>query len=227
MSIDKDSNDERDVSPVERPPAISERLWSLIPDVRRADYRKAAAFGLRRGIHPETTIIEKLEKERVCSSDVIERILGSSDARHEDESFLGHPTRPENRVQENAETKPDDAIRPTRPPLWPFGTKGYRRTSLPLGEIGSILHVECDFDGPTASEIEWLVLRAVSRDPVFVQRDVRNLKFLGCDLPPDVLSAVTKATLFECACVIDDVRKRQSQGDFSAMSWLDPETFVL
>jgi hypothetical protein len=98
---------------------------------------------------------------------------------------------------------------------------------MPVGDIGGILHYESGFDGPTAAEMEWLVHGAIARDPSFVLRDVGNLQLLGCTLPADVMVSIRNAVLFECRCVIEDIRRRRAAGDLAAMMWIDPEKLVL
>jgi len=224
MSIDKDSTDEKELPPVERPPAVSERIWALIPNAQRGDYIRAAALGLRRGIHPETAIVDKLEADGACSFDAIEAALGNAEGS-DVETAPPEPSSQKNPVP--ADEGMGGSARRTRSPVWPFGTAGYLRSEIPRGEIGSILQHDMGFDGPTSSEIEWLILRAISRDPVFVLADPSNLRLLGCDLPADILSAAWTAITFECECVISDVRRRQAAGDPSSLTWIDPETFVL
>lgn len=228
MSIDKDSKDEKGVSPVARPPAVAERVWALIPDALRGDYVRSAALGLRRGIHPETAITDRLEADGICSYEDIETALRAAADLAEDRAMADLP-------QQRAEDVPRSiekaegvaAVRAVREPVWPFGNAGYRRGDVPRGEIGSILHYDKGFDGPASSEIEWLVLSAISRDPSFVLKDPSNLRLLGCDLPADVLSAVRSSVIFECECVIADVRRRQAAGDPSSLSWIDPESLNL
>lgn len=45
-----------------RPPSVAERLWDAVPEGMRGDFLLRAAEGLRRGVHPETTIETLLEE---------------------------------------------------------------------------------------------------------------------------------------------------------------------
>lgn len=227
MSFDKDSQDTEQCPPVERPPAIRERLWNLIPEGERALYRKEAARGLRKGIHPETTIIGMLVRAG-WDPDRIDAMMRP--VRHRDENDDGQewheaqeaPTR----ASVAAAEAPSSSERILRAPHWPFGSSGYRRGDVPRCDIGEIIHYECGYDAPTACEMEWLILRAVARDPAFVAKDVAHLRLLGCDLPSDVLPPVRNAVVFECECVIDDIRRRQAAGDIAAMAWIDPDSLI-
>lgn len=232
MSVDKYSNGTEDSSPVERPPAVSERLWNLIEPESRKRYFKAAALGLRRGIHPETTVIEMLQRENGWNIAEIEAASSPSsthpdEQHHYDDAFYHDPSE----YSKSSAAKPAGQVRPetnsVRAPHWPFATEGYRRTDMPVGEIGGILLYESGFDGPTAAEMEWLVNRAIARDPSFVLKDIGNLRLLGCTLPADALISIRNAVLFECKCVIDDIRRRREAGDLAAMMWIDPEELVL
>lgn len=232
MSVDKDSNRTEDSSPVERPPAVSERLWDLIEPESRRRYVKEAARGLRRGIHPETTVIEMLQRENGWDIAEIETAASPSSAHpdeqnHYDDAFYDDPSE----YRKSAPVKPAGQARPeasgVRAPLWPFATEGYRRSDMPVGEIGGILLYESGFDGSTAAEMEWLVNRAIARDPSFVLKDIDNLRLLGCTLPADALISIRNAVLFECRCVIEDIRRRRAAGDLAAMMWIDPEELVL
>jgi hypothetical protein len=235
MSVDKDSNGTDEQPPVERPPAVSERLWNLIEPDSRKRYVKAAALGLRRGIHPETTVTEMLQADNGWDAVEISAAAQPSSAHpdeqsHYDDHFYDDPSEfrkasPQKAV-EQAGQKGQEAHGP-RAPVWGFGTDGYRRPSMPVGEIGGILHYESGFDGPAAAEMEWLVHRAIARDPSFVLRDVGNLQLLGCSLPADVAVSIRNAVLFECRCVIEDIRRRRADGDLAAMMWIDPEELVL
>jgi hypothetical protein len=42
------------------PPSVSDALWEAIPVARRQEFLEAAAMGLRRAVHPETTISDML-----------------------------------------------------------------------------------------------------------------------------------------------------------------------
>ncbi len=236
MSVDKDSNGTEEPSPVERPPAVSERLWNLIEPASRRRYVKEAALGLRRGIHPEETVIAELQKDNGWEISTIEAATAPSSAHpdeqenHYDDSFYDDPSE-YGRV---TPPRPPEQSRPpqqdtseSRAPTWAFATDGYRRSSMPVGEIGGILLYESGFDGPAAAEMEWLVHRAIARDPSFVLRDVNNLRLLGCTLPADVVISIGNAVLFECRCVIEDIRRRRAAGDLAAMMWIDPEELVL
>ncbi|NTF17529.1 hypothetical protein G6L37_03900 [Agrobacterium rubi] len=229
MSVDKDSKDEDLVSPVERPPVVSEALWLLIPPASRIEYRKKAALGLRRGIHPETTIAELLERHEACDIGALRRAMAAYDGNEydeEDDDHVDAEVVPEPQDMSSDESQ-QVAARSIRQPLWPFGVPGYRRGDMPIGEIGSILHYERGFDAPTAAEFEWLILRAIARDPLFVRKDMANLRLLGCDLPSDVVGPIRNAALFECDCVVADIRRRQAEGDPGSIAWLDTEAFVL
>ncbi len=231
MSVDKDSNGTEDSPPVERPPAVSERLWNLIDPESRRRYLKEAALGLRRGIHPEATVTEMLQSENGWDIVDIEAATSPSSAhpdeqRHYDDHFYDDPSeyRKESPAKAADQPGPESGA---RAPVWAFATDGYRRTAMPVGEIGGILHYESGFDGPAAAEMEWLVHRALAKDPSFVLKDVDNLRLLGCTLPADVMHSIRNAVLFECKCVIEDIRRRRSAGDLAAMMWIDPEELVL
>lgn len=217
MSIDKDSKSEIAAAPVERPPAVSECIWALIPEGSHARYRKHAARQLRRAFHPETSIIDLLLREQVCTDTDIERALDAEAA----ETFIDSE-------RSSSSTIPDidRGPRPVRAPLWPFAGKAPDRSGHPVGEIGSILQGECEFEVQAAAEAEWQILRAIARDPSFVRKDPANIRFLECSLPREASRRVAAAITYECDCVIADIRRRQDEGDASAMAWLDPETLL-
>jgi hypothetical protein len=235
MSVDKDSNGTEASAPVERPPAVSERLWNLIEPESRREYFKKAALGLRRGIHPETTVIEMLQTQNGWDIADIEAATAPSSAHpdeqtHYDDDFYDDPSEYRKKPPQKTDEQPGEKGQDpngTRAPVWGFATDGYRRSAMPVGDIGGILHYESGFDGPAAAEMEWLVHRAIARDPSFVLRDVGNLQLLGCTLPADVMVSVRNAVLFECRCVIEDIRRRRAAGDLAAMMWIDPEELVL
>jgi hypothetical protein len=218
MSLDKDSIETEEHPSACRPPAVSERLWNLIdPSLQRSFIRKAA-LALRKGVHPEDTMRKLLKEQH-----------GWSDMELDDAMASSVPEEVAEEVADSADVSevnedPED-LQP-RPPVWAFGTNGYDRSGIPVSLLGEILLYQCGYDAPTASEMEWLILRAVSRDPSFVMSDIENLRLLGCALPSDVVSAVRNAVLFECRCVIDDVRRRRDRGDLTALTWIDPDELV-
>lgn len=241
MSIDKDSVGIDDSAPVERPPAVSERLWNLIAPENQRSWRIAAAMGLRKGIHPETTIISMLVEDG-WDPDQIDASLSPSLYLNDPDDYDDHDgyddfpgaspsastaISPSVAAPIKAEAHVADGPPPFHPPLWAYGTEGYKRPWEPVGEIGGILHYACGFDGPTAAEMEWQLHRAIARDPSFVRKDPANIALLGCVLPADVMPSIRASVLFECDCVIDDIRRRRSAGDLAAMLWIDPDEFVL
>jgi hypothetical protein len=42
------------------PPSVPENLWALVPDSRKRAFLEAAALNLRRGVHPEFTVLDML-----------------------------------------------------------------------------------------------------------------------------------------------------------------------
>jgi hypothetical protein len=237
MSIDKDSVGIDEGPPVERPPAISERLWNLIAPEDRKAWRIEAAMGLRKGVHPETTVIAMLVAKGWDPEHIAASITPTVYYRDEHDSYDDFdefstsegPSAPLSPAAAPA-ADPAPAVngpKGSRAPVWPYGTEGYKRPWEPIGEIGGILHYDSGFDGATAAEMEWQIHKAIARDPAFVRKDPSNIALLGCTLPSDVMPSIRSSVLFECGCVIEDIRRRRDAGDLSAMVWIDPDEFVL
>lgn len=234
MSIDKDSSGLDAALTVDRPPAIPERLWNLILVEDRLRVRRDAALGLRRGVHPETTVIDHLMKIG-WSPDDLDMVASSGsyhpdDKDHYDPFEYSAPAKTAIVAASNTQSgsAPLTAASPRkiRPPLWPYGTSGFTASAMPVGDIGNLLHYERGMDAETSSAIEWQVLRALSKDPVFVQRDINNLRFLGADLPKDIIQSIRGMVTFECDCVIEDIRSRKAMGDVSVLFWIDPKDSI-
>lgn len=210
MSVDKDSSLKSESSAIGRPPAVRERLWAMIPEDMRRSYVEHAALWLRKGVHPEDSIAARLVAQ-------------------------GHPRAAVDRVMQ--ETPAVAAVLEEEAPavsvheeprslLWPYGTAGYELGKTPAGPIGRRLQSVAGLTPEGAAAVEWRILRAISRDPSFVMDDPSNLRFLGCDIGPAHLAAVSDLVDAESRSVEADVRSRQAGGDPSALGWIDPRDSI-
>jgi hypothetical protein len=210
MPVDKDSSLNSESSAIGRPPAVRERLWALIPEADRRRFVEHAARWLRKGVHPEDSIIGRLLHEGCSPRDVdmaMQDVPAAVEEVEEVDAFV-------------------PVVVPSGPLLWPFGMPGYELGKTPAGRIGERLQAACGMTPEGAAAIEWRIHRAVARDPSFVVEDVSNLRFLGCDIGPAHLAAVAELVEAEGRSVEADVRGRQAAGDPSSMGWIDPRDSI-
>lgn len=57
--------------PMTKPPCLDTELWRRIPKDQRPAYRQAMAMGLRRGVHPDDTVVELLAAARHTTDGII------------------------------------------------------------------------------------------------------------------------------------------------------------
>ena len=206
MSVDTDSHGEKNEGARDRPPAVCERLWALIPPARRAEFYRSAALGLVRGRHPETTVAAGLRSIGVSQAAI--------DAACRAEA---PPASPEARPAAAAGRK----RKPDRP-AWPYGAAAPDDGAELPGAIAAEI-TAAGVDAATSARFETEILKAIAKDPSWVENHPDDLRILGCAVPPSVLRSVSGLVGAECHRVVEDIRARRAMGDVVAMRWMDPK----
>lgn len=191
-----------------RPPSVSESLWNAVPPGLRAEFLARTAKELRRGVHPEESIVAQLESRGLNRP--VKAAPGTK--------------RPAARKPPNEPEAVQVAVR-TRP-IMAYGARPLPSGQEPLSEIGHAIHGEMRLPGKAgraAAEAEASVLKAIAADPVMAYFEPERIRFQGACVSDAVAKGIMSLVRQEADLVIGDLRSRLGEGDARLGGWIDPD----